>query len=114
MLQLERQQDFINLAGVAFFCRQVNIAGDLHRDGGRALAFCPAQIGQCRPHHAQVIHAAMREKARIFNRQHRIFHDLRNFVDWRESAALLTELSNKHLVRRVNSQWLLRTVVGQR
>ena len=59
MLKLEGQQDFIDLAGIAFLGRQVDIAGHLHGDGGRALAFRPAQIGPTRTQHAQIIDAAM-------------------------------------------------------
>ena len=111
MLEFEGQQNFVDLAGVAFFRRQVNIAGDLHRDGGGALAFCPAQVGQRRPCHTQVIDPAMREKAGVLDGEHRVLHDLRNLVNRHEPAALFAELANDHTVGGVDSQRLLGPVV---
>jgi hypothetical protein len=76
VLQLEGQQDFVDLAGIGFFRRQVDIACHLHGDGGCALAFDSSQIGKCGTSDALVIDPAMFIKTRVFNGQNGILHDL--------------------------------------
>ena len=95
MFELEGQQNFINFAHVAFFCRQIHIARHLHGDGGCALTFGAPHIGQAGAHHAQIVHAAVLEKARVFDGQHRVFHHLRNIFDRRQAAPLFAELTDQ-------------------
>ena len=95
VFELEGQQNFINFAHVAFFGRQIHIACHLHGDGRCALAFGTPHIGQAGAHHAQIVHAAVLEKARVFDGQHRVFHHLRNVFDGRQTAPLFAELADQ-------------------
>ena len=104
MFQFEGEQNFINFAGVGFFSGQVNIARHLHGDGGSALAFAFAQVGNAGANQAQIVQTTMLIKACIFNRQHGIFHNLRNLFDGREVAALFAELSHQCTIGGVNAQ----------
>ena len=104
MFELEGQQNFINFAGVCFFSGQINIARHLHGDGRCALAFAFAQVGNARPDEAQIVQPAVLVKARILDRQHSVFHDLRNFSDGGEVATLFAKLAHQGPVCRVNAQ----------
>ena len=113
VFQLEGQQDFVNLAGVGFLGGQVHIARHLHGDGRGALALALAQVGQSGPHDAQIIDAAMLVKAGVFDRQHRVLHDLRDFVDRCEVATLLTKFANQIPLGGENAQRQFGAVLGQ-
>ena len=59
------------------------------------MAFNPPQVGQTRPDHAQVVHAAMLIKAGVLNGQHRIFHHLGNLPNGRQIAPLFAIFTNQ-------------------
>ena len=113
MFQLEGQQDFINFARVALFGGKVDIAGDLHGDGGGALAFGAAHIGQAGTDDADVVNAPVREETGVLDRQHGVFHHLGNVLDRGEPAALFPELANHHAVFRENPQRKFGPIVRQ-
>ena len=94
MFEFEGEQNFINFAGVCFFSRQVNIACNLHGDGGCTLALALAQVGNASPDETQIVQAAVLVKACILNGQHGVFHDLRNFFDGCEVAPFFTKLAH--------------------
>ena len=95
MLQLEGQQHLINLAGVGFFGRQVDIACHLHADGRSALAFGAAEVGQTRADHSHVVHATMFKEACVLRRQYGVFHDLGDLADGRQFSALFAVFGEK-------------------
>ena len=113
VLQLEREQHLVDLARVGLLRREVHVARHLHGDGGRALALFTPQVGQRGAQHAHVIDAVVLVKARIFDRQDRIFHHLRDLADRREGAPLLAELADELAFGGVHPQWQLGVVVGQ-
>ena len=93
MFQLQGQQDFVDLAGVGLFRRQVHVARHLHGDGRCALGLLFAQVGQQCARHAFVVHAAVLKKARIFNGQNGVHHQLGDLFDGRQVATLFAKLS---------------------
>jgi hypothetical protein len=111
---LERQQDFVNLARQCFLGGEIEIARHLHRDRRRALRIAGlAEIRQAGPNDADVIDAAVLVEPRIFGGEHRVLHHLRNLRDRQEVAALLAELAQHHAVGREDAHRQLRPVVGQ-
>ena len=96
MLELERQQHLVDLARECLFRRKIDIARDLHGDRGRALALAArAEVGEHGAGNALVIHAAMLEETRVLDSEHRIGHDLGDFLYGRERAAFLAELAEQ-------------------
>ena len=113
MLQLEGQQDFVDLAGIGFFRRQVDVARHLHGDRRRSLALDVAQIGQPGAQHALVVDAAVLVETRILDRQHSVDHDLRNVFQRCQVAPLFTELPQQDPFLGKNTQREDGPVVGQ-
>ena len=65
-LDLEGEQHLVELAGERLFLGQEEVARDLHGDGARALAHAARdEIGQRRPRHADVVHAAVLVEALV-------------------------------------------------
>ena len=113
VFELEGQQDFVNLAGKRLFGRQVHVARHLHGDGRGPLALDLADVGQTGAQHAQVIHPAVLVEARVFNRQHRIDHDLRDFANRGQVSPLFAKFADQIAFFRVDAQRQLGAVVGQ-
>ncbi|MNQ79013.1 Shikimate kinase 1 [compost metagenome] len=102
---LERQQQFVELARIGLFGRQVEVAGDLHRDRAGALRLGHAdQVGQARAHHPHPVDPAVLIEAVVFGGKHRGLHDIRDLVEAQHIAALFAELADQHAVRRVDAQ----------
>ena len=113
VLQLEGQQNLVDLSGVALLRGQEDIARDLHRDGGGALALGLSQIGQRSTEHALVVHAMMLEETGILDGQYRVLHDLRDLVDGGEVTALFAKLPHQLSLCREYPQRQLGSIVGQ-
>jgi hypothetical protein len=113
MLELEGQQHFVNFAREGFFGRQVDIARHLHGDGGRPLAFSAPEVGDAGAQQSDVVHAAVLVKARVLNRQDRVFHHLGDVFEGREVAPLFAELANLLALYRIDAHRQLGAVVGQ-
>ena len=113
VLQLEGQENLVNLAGVGFFGREIHVARHLHCDGGGALAFEIAQVGQGGTQHAFVVHPAVFVEPCVFNCQNGIGHHFRNVFEARQVAALLPKLANQDAFRGKYAQRQDRTVIRQ-
>ena len=113
VFQLEGEQDFVDLAHVAFFSREVDVARHLHGDGGGALAFGLSQVGQRGTHHADVVHPVVFKEAGVFDGQHGVGHDRRNLGDGQQVAAFFTKFAHQHAVGREHAQGQFGPVVGQ-
>ncbi|MNM96066.1 hypothetical protein D3C81_1085320 [compost metagenome] len=111
-LDLVRQQHLVDLARVGLLAREEEVARHLHGDGGGALRQPAAQVGQPGAQHAHEVHAAVLVEAVVLDREHGLLHDVRDLGDRHEVAALLAELADQHVVRRVDPQRDLRAVVG--
>ena len=104
VLELEGQQYLVNLAGKGFLRRQIHIARHLHGDGRGALALGAAHVGRCGPHHAQVVDAAVLEKAGVFDGQDGVFHHRWNFFNRCERAVLFAKFTDQLAFSRKNAQ----------
>jgi hypothetical protein len=113
VLQLERQEHLIDLAGVALLGGEVHIAGHLHGDGGGALALGLPQVGQRGAHHAAVVDAVVLEEPCVLDGQHRVLHHRGNLVDGEQVAPLFAELADQRSVGGDHAQGQLGPVVGQ-
>ena len=113
VFQLEGQQHLIDLAGVGLVGRQVHVARHLHGDGGRTLALGLPQVGQRGAHHALVVHPAVLEKPRVFDRQHGVLHHVGNLGDGQQVAPFLAKFPDQLAVGREHAQRQLGAVVGQ-
>ncbi len=115
LLDLVREQHFVNLARVGLLARQEEVARDLHRDRASALARAAVhQVGDTGAQDADEVDAAVFVKAVVLDREHRLLHHVRNVLEAHEAAALLAELADQHVVGREYAQRHLRLVVGQR
>jgi hypothetical protein len=113
VLQLERQQYFVQLAREGLLGRQVDIAGHLHRDRRCTLAFHPSQVGQRRPDQALVVDAAMRIEARVLDGQDGVHHHLGDVADRRQVAPLFAEFPHQHTLGGIDAQRQFWTVIRQ-
>ena len=113
LLDLQRQQHLEQLAGEGLFARQIKIARHLHGDGRGALTARPLQIRQQRASHSRPIDAAMLIETVVFGGQHRLFHQIGNLPNGRKHPALLAELAQQHVVRRIHPQRQLGLIVLQ-
>ena len=114
VLEPVREQRLIGLARQRALGTQVDVARHLHRDGGGALVQAVPQVGQGSAQQPLGVDAAVLVEARVFHREHRVFHRLRDVGDRREGAALFAELADQHTFRRVHAQRQLGPVIGQR
>ena len=112
-LDLEGQQDLVDLAGEGLFGAEVEIARQLHRDGGRALALGLCELRQRSPQHPLEVHTAVAVEVRVLDGEHRVLHHLGNLVDGRVDAAFLAELREQRAVGREDAQGLAGSVVGE-
>ena len=111
---LERQQGFIELAGIGLFASQEEVAGNLLGDGRSALAFTAAdQVGADGTQDAGVIDAAMLVEAIVFCRQDGLLHDRWYVLNRDHGASFLAVFANQEAVGGVNTQRDLRPVVSQ-
>ncbi|CAB3898175.1 hypothetical protein LMG3410_04177 [Achromobacter aegrifaciens] len=109
---LERQQQFIELARISLFRRQVEIARHLHRDGAAALALGALdEVGHDRARHPHPVDAAVAVEAVVLGCQHRLAHHGRDLVKAQHVAVLFAVLADQDLVRRIDAQRHPRTVV---
>ena len=113
LLELVGEQHLVELAGVGLFRAEVGVARHLHGDGGSALAFDAAQVGESGAQNADVVHAAMLVKARVFNGHHGIAHHFGNVIDRHHAAALFAELADQIAIGAVHAQGLLGVIVQQ-
>ena len=113
VLELEGEQYFVELAGKGLFRGQVHVAGDLHGDGRRALAFRTPQVGQARAQQPAVVDSAMRIEARVLDGQNRVLHHFGDLGYRSQVAPLLAEFADQHALSRKDTQGQLGTVVGQ-
>ena len=104
--------DFGQFAREGLFVGEEEVAGDLHRDGGCALAETAAQVGAGCAHRADEVDAAVFIEARVLDREHGAFHHRGDFRDRDEVAVLDAELADQHIVLRVDAQRDLGAVVG--
>ncbi|MNX74975.1 hypothetical protein D3C86_1064320 [compost metagenome] len=110
---LERQQQFVELARIGLFRRQVEVARDLHGDRAAALRLGSLdQVGQHGARHAHPVDAAVAVEAVVLGRQHRLPHHGGNLVKAQHVAVLFAVFADQHLVRRVDAQRHARPVVG--
>ena len=114
LFDLPGQQRFVDLALQGLFAGQEEVARHLLRDGRGALARAAGQVVQRGAHDADVVDAAMLVEAVVLDRQHRLFHDLRDVLDAHQVAPLLAEFADQHVVGGKDPQRNLRPVVGQR
>ena len=112
-LDLQREQRLVDLANVVLLGRQIEVARDLHRDRRCALAARAAEVGQSRAQHALVVDAAVLVEARVFDRDHRVLHQLGDLRDRREVAPLLAVFAEQHTVGRDDAHRQLGPVVGE-
>ena len=115
LFDAQRQQRLVDLAGVGFFARQVEVLGQLLGDRAGAL-IAPArhEVGQRRPGNALEVDAAVFEKARVLGRQHGVLHQRGDVGDAHDAAPFLAELADQLAVGRIDAQRHLGPVVGQR
>ncbi|EPZ87359.1 hypothetical protein BURCENK562V_C1174 [Burkholderia cenocepacia K56-2Valvano] len=115
LLDLVREQHFVDLARVGLLARQEEVARDLHRDRARALARAAVhQVGHARAQDADEIDAAVLVEAVVLDREHGLLHHVGNILEAHEAAALLAELADQHVVGGEHAQRHLRLVVRQR
>ena len=114
-LDLEGEQGLVEFAGKRFFAGQEKIPCHLHGDGGSALTLAArGQVGVGCPDDAEVVDPGVLVKAFVLGRQDRLFHDLRDFADGDNGAALLAELADQDAFRAVHPQGYLGLVIGKR
>ncbi|MCY1201149.1 hypothetical protein D9M72_126020 [compost metagenome] len=102
---LEGQQQFVELARIGLFRRQVEVARHLHGDGAAALRLGSLdQVGQHRARHAHPVHAAVAVEAVVLGGQHRLAHHGRDLVETQDVAVFLAVFADQHLVRRIDAQ----------
>ncbi|MNS57828.1 hypothetical protein D3C72_907270 [compost metagenome] len=110
---LERQQQFVELARIGLFRRQVEVARDLHGDRAAALRLGALDdVGQHRARHAHPVDAAVAVEAVVLGRQHRLTHDGGNLVKAQHVAVFFAVFADQNLVRRVDAQRHPWPVVG--
>ncbi len=111
-LDLPGQQRFIGLALEGLLGRQEEVACHLLRDGRGALARAAGGVVQGRAQHAPVIDAAVLIEAVVLDRQHRLLHHVRDFLETHERAALFAEFADEDIIGGKNPQRHLGAVVG--
>ncbi|CAB3708911.1 hypothetical protein LMG1231_03023 [Achromobacter denitrificans] len=102
---LEGQQQFVELARIGLFRRQVEVARHLHGDRAAALGLgLLDDVGQHGARHAHPVHAAVAVEAVILGGQHRLAHHGRDFVETQHVAVLFAVFADQDLVRRIDAQ----------
>ncbi|CAB3641830.1 hypothetical protein LMG26685_02008 [Achromobacter mucicolens] len=112
---LERQQQFIELARVGLLRRQIEVARNLHRDRAAALGLGALDdVGQHGACNAHPVDAAVAVETVVLGRQHGLAHYRGDLVETQHVAVLFAVLADQDLVRGVDAQRHARPVVGHR
>ena len=112
-LDLVREQHFVDLARGGLLAREEEVARDLHGDRAGTLRGAAVQyVRHPGSQDADEVDAAMIVETIVLDREHGLLHHVRNLVDRDETAALLAEFADQHVIGRVDAQRHLRTVIG--
>ena len=110
---LPREQDLAEFSGNCLFAGQEEVAGDLHRDGARALLGSTREIACGGAQDTEVVDAPVRIETLIFGGQNGLFHHIGHFGDSHDRAALLPEFTQEIAFGRDDPKGDLGLVVGQ-
>jgi hypothetical protein len=114
VLDLERQQRFVELAGIGLFRRKEEVLRHLLGNRRCPLPLAAAhQVGVQGAQDALRIDAAVLIEALVLGGQDRLLHDRRNVLDADHRAPLLAELAEQVAIGRIDAQRHLRPIVGQ-
>jgi len=112
---LERQQQFIKLARIRLFRRQIEVARDLHGDRAAALGLGTLDdVGQHGACDAHPVDAAVAVETVVLGRQNGLPHYRGDFVETQHVAVLFAVFADEHLVRGVDAQGHAWPVIGHR
>ena len=114
LLDLQCDQDLVDLAGVAAFVREKEIARELHGDRAGPLGLAARrQIGKRRAGNTQKVDAAVGKETVVLGGQDGPGHDWRHILEFDDAAALFTELADQHAIGGIDAQRHFWPVVGQ-
>jgi hypothetical protein len=115
VLDLEREQCFVQLSGHCLLGRKEEVPGDLHGDGRRALPLAAADyVGVRCAQNAKAIHTGMLIEALVLGSKDRLLHGVWHLADGNQVSSLLDELANQVAVGGEYAQGDLGPVVRQR
>ncbi|CUJ46074.1 Uncharacterised protein [Achromobacter xylosoxidans] len=107
------QQQFVELARIGLFGRQVEVARHLHGDRAAALGLgLLDEVHEHGTHHAHPVDAAMLVEAVVLGRQHRLAHHRRDLVEAQHVAVFFAVFADEDLVGGIDAQRHPRPVVG--
>ncbi len=113
-LDLQREQDFIELAIEGLLARQEEVSRHLHGDRRGALAASArGHVGDCRAHDAKRVDAGMFVEALVLGREDGLLEDGRHVGDVHHAAAFLAEFAQQVAVGSEHPQRHTRAIVGE-